>query len=173
MEDYNERISIVPYDPEWQTLFEQESRLLQSLFSADRLRAIEHYGSTAVQNLAAKPIIGILCGFSLIPLFPTEEQILEKIGYSFDRKVHDAYYWKKRTNNQFTLAIVQYLSNDWHDHLLIRDYLRKHPEQVTIYAAVKYQAIADGFDTPVRYRQAKKEYLEQLFADAKQWKQQE
>jgi len=55
-----EEVSIAPYDPAWPESFEREREHLQSCLPADLVRRIEHFGSTAVPGLAAKPIVDIL-----------------------------------------------------------------------------------------------------------------
>src|SRR5947207_6885481 len=55
-----EDISIVPYDPAWPLQFEQEKAHLLTCLPGDLIRRIEHFGSTAIPNLSAKPIVDIL-----------------------------------------------------------------------------------------------------------------
>ncbi|HEY7672610.1 MAG TPA: GrpB family protein, partial [Gammaproteobacteria bacterium] len=55
-----EEVEIRPYDPDWVRLFEQESSHLRSCLPGELIRRIEHFGSTAVPGLAAKPIVDML-----------------------------------------------------------------------------------------------------------------
>src|SRR2546425_13311206 len=55
-----EEIAIAPYDPRWPELFRQEKQHLPSCLPPDLIRRIEHFGSTAVPGLAAKPIVDML-----------------------------------------------------------------------------------------------------------------
>src|SRR2546425_4076862 len=55
-----EEITISPYDPRWPESFRQEKEHLQSCLPKDLVRRIEHFGSTAVPGLAAKPIVDML-----------------------------------------------------------------------------------------------------------------
>lgn len=171
--DQIEPVVIVPYNPYWQPLFEEEAARIRTHINPHRLAALEHYGSTAVPGLAAKPIIGILLGMHSLPLETREQEDLAKLGYSFDKELKGCFYWKKREPRPFTLAIVPYKSSIWYDLLLIRDYLIEHPDRAAEYAAVKYHALEDGFNTLTSYRKAKSKFLDELFMEAKQWKQQE
>ena len=56
----HERVEIVPYDPAWPGLFAEEVARLRAALPADLIGRIEHFGSTAVPGLAAKPIIDML-----------------------------------------------------------------------------------------------------------------
>jgi len=55
-----EEVAIVPYDPVWPKLFSKEKKHLLSCLPRQLIRRIEHFGSTAVPGLAAKPIVDIL-----------------------------------------------------------------------------------------------------------------
>ena len=48
------------YDPAWPVRFEEEARRLQEQFGPEVVGRIEHFGSTAVPGLAAKPIVDML-----------------------------------------------------------------------------------------------------------------
>ena len=56
----HERVEIVPYDPAWPGLFAEEVARLRAALPAELIGRIEHFGSTAVPGLAAKPIIDML-----------------------------------------------------------------------------------------------------------------
>src|SRR5438128_1293529 len=55
-----EEVAITPYDPGWVELFEREKEHLRSCLPGDLIGRIEHFGSTAVPRLAAKPIVDML-----------------------------------------------------------------------------------------------------------------
>jgi GrpB-like predicted nucleotidyltransferase (UPF0157 family) len=55
-----EEVAIVPYDERWPSMFRDEKAHLSACLPPELLGRIEHFGSTAVPGLAAKPIIDIL-----------------------------------------------------------------------------------------------------------------
>jgi GrpB-like predicted nucleotidyltransferase (UPF0157 family) len=55
-----EDVAVVPYDPRWAAMFEEERSHLLSALPHDLVRRIEHFGSTSVPGFAAKPIVDIL-----------------------------------------------------------------------------------------------------------------
>ncbi len=55
------KVSVVEYRPEWREMFEEEKQLLQAVLGEVSAK-IEHIGSTAVNGLAAKPVINIMVG---------------------------------------------------------------------------------------------------------------
>ncbi|MGH9959669.1 MAG: GrpB family protein, partial [Pyrinomonadaceae bacterium] len=56
----HEHVSIVPYDPAWPRLFEVEKDHLLGCLPREMIGRIEHFGSTAIPGLAAKPIVDML-----------------------------------------------------------------------------------------------------------------
>ena len=79
-----EEVAIVPYDPRWPELFRQEKDHLLSCLPSDLIRRVEHFGSTAVPGLAAKPIVDLLV--EVIDLQATQVRIapvLEAQGYDY------------------------------------------------------------------------------------------
>ena len=54
-----EQVAVVPYDPRWPEMFEQERLHLLSCLPSDLVKRIEHFGSTAFPELTAKPIVDI------------------------------------------------------------------------------------------------------------------
>src|SRR5262245_25118318 len=55
-------IEIVCYDPGWADAFTEEQRAIRGRVDASIPLVIEHFGSTAIPGLPAKPIVDILVG---------------------------------------------------------------------------------------------------------------
>jgi GrpB-like predicted nucleotidyltransferase (UPF0157 family) len=53
-------VELVEADPNWPKLFDEEKTVLLAALGGEDVLAIEHFGSTAIPALAAKPIIDIL-----------------------------------------------------------------------------------------------------------------
>ncbi len=75
-EAIREEISIIPYNPEWPNLYETEAAILRYRLPESIVIRIEHFGSTAVLGLSAKPIIDVLVQVSSL------EKTREEIGYT-------------------------------------------------------------------------------------------
>jgi GrpB-like predicted nucleotidyltransferase (UPF0157 family) len=83
-----EEVAIVPYNSRWPTLFREEAVRLRDLLPAGVLGRIEHFGSTAVPGLAAKPIIDMLVEVrSLRAARTIVAPILQTQGYD--------YFWRR------------------------------------------------------------------------------
>lgn len=53
-------VHIMPYNSEWPKMFEREKAHLLNCLPKGLIRRIEHFGSTSIPNLAAKPVIDML-----------------------------------------------------------------------------------------------------------------
>ena len=73
---------LVDYDPQWPTAFADEAARLQQALGPLAKR-IEHYGSTSVPGLRAKPIIDILIGLPQLEDWAKCRRPLEALGYDY------------------------------------------------------------------------------------------
>lgn len=173
-----EEVAIVPYDPRWPVLFEQERLHLQACLPAGLIRRIEHFGSTAVPGLCAKPVVDLL--IEVANLEQTRQQIvpvLEAQGYDYfwrpfsEDGMPPFYAWfikrdreGKRTHH---LHMVESWFELW-DALLFRDYLIGHPESAREYGILKLELAAAHRDDRVEYTRAKSGFIRRVTGIAKQ-----
>ena len=73
-------ITIVPYDRRWVAQFADERRAIRACVDAAIPLVIEHFGSTAIPGVPAKPIIDILLGADR-QHWSTIVQALKRIAY--------------------------------------------------------------------------------------------
>ena len=100
-----ENVAVVPYDPCWRDMFLQERRHLLSCLPADLLKRIEHFGSTAVPGLTAKPIVDILVEVtSLDETRIRIAPILEAQGYD--------YFWRPTWGNDTPPFYAWFIKRD-------------------------------------------------------------
>lgn len=173
-----EEIAIVPYDPQWPELFQQEKAHLHACLPSELIKRIEHFGSTAVPGLVAKPIVDILIEVS--SLEATQDRIvpiLEAQGYEYfwrptygdDGEPFYCWFIKRNTLGKRThhLHFVERHFTEHWDRLLFRDYLIAHPEVALIYEALKMQ-LATALPTDrVAYTRGKTEFVKEVTARAK------
>lgn len=174
-EAIREEISIVPYNPEWPNLFEKEAVFLRSKLPESGVIKIEHFGSTAIPGLAAKPVIDVLVQVS--SLEKTREQIapmLESEGYDYFWRtdVSPAYAWfiKRNAEGKRThhIHMVEADSTLW-DRLYFRDYLREFPGEAKRYAELK-QALCDKYQHDrIAYTEGKTEFVVSVTERAKRY----
>ena len=174
-----EDVSVVPYDPAWPQMFEEEKRHLLDCFPQDMLRRIEHFGSTAIPGLAAKPIVDVLVEVgSLEEAKARIAPVLEAQGYDyFWRATHGEdgppfYAWFiKRNSAGVRTHHIHMVENDFEhwDRLLFRDYLIDHPKTAKEYEALKLALARDYPNDRVAYTQGKTEFVVRVTQVAKEY----
>lgn len=166
-------VVIVDYDPEWPKLYEIERKLIHGLLG-DIIFAIEHVGSTAVPGLAAKPIVDIMIGVQDVEKGRNAcIKPLMELGYSYvpelEKDIPERYFLFRGSakGHSHHIHITQPTTDFWIDHLLFRDYLRKHPSVAKQYGDLK-QSLANVYrDKRVEYGQAKTDFIEDVLLKAR------
>jgi len=173
-----EEVAVVPYDPRWREVFERERRHLLACLPSDLVGRIEHFGSTAVPGLAAKPIVDMLV--EVASLEETKSRIapiLEAQGYDYfwrpswgnDGPPFYAWFIKRDANGKRThhIHMVEAHFEHW-ERLLFRDYLIGHPEASREYGELKMQLSERHRGDRVAYTEAKTAFIQRVTLAAKQ-----
>lgn len=174
-----EQLSIEPYNSTWSLMFREEKKHLLSCLPNELINRIEHFGSTAVPNLAAKPIIDMLV--DVTSLEETKERIvpiLESQGYDYfwrptwgdDVPPFYAWFIKRDVNGIRThhIHMVEHDFEHW-DRLLFKDYLIDHPALAKEYQKLKYQLEEKYKRDRVEYTKRKTEFIQKVTERAKQY----
>lgn len=158
---------IVDYDPKWPGLFKEEERRLLGAFSSDQVD-VQHIGSTAVDGLGAKPILDLLAGVPELKVAERRIADLAALGYEYVAKYESTLperrYFRK---TGFHLHCVVKESRFWCDHLLFRDYLRKHPATARSYLTLKRRLARQFQRDHQGYTDAKSRFIEEVLLQAK------
>ncbi|GIP39296.1 hypothetical protein J31TS4_25760 [Paenibacillus sp. J31TS4] len=111
--EIDERISVVPYDEKWNSLFQSEKANLLKAFGEDVID-IQHFGSTSVQGMSAKPIIDVLIGVKTLDLNLSVTNNLLEQGYEgFGEIGVGRLYFRKWQEYSFNLAVVIWNGEQW------------------------------------------------------------
>ena len=174
-----DEVRSMPYNPIWPVLFEQEKEHLLACLPRELIKRIEHFGSTAVPGLAAKPIIDILVEVTCLE--ETRKRIapsLESQGYEYfwrptwgdDIPPFYAWFIKRDSlgNRTHHIHMVEHHFEHW-DRLLFRDYLIEHPGVAREYQDLKYHLSKAHPDDRIRYTEGKTEFIERVTALAKKY----
>jgi GrpB-like predicted nucleotidyltransferase (UPF0157 family) len=174
-----EHVAVVPYDPAWPASFAQERDHLRACLPRDLVGRIEHYGSTAVPGLAAKPIVDVLV--EVADLEETKRRIapvLEAQGYDYfwrpswgdDGPPFYAWFIKRDAGGRRThhVHMVEAHFEHW-DRLLFRDYLVRHPDVAREYGELKMRLSERHGEDRVAYTEAKTAFIVAVTARAKEY----
>jgi len=174
-----EEISIVPYQPIWPKMFIDEAVFLRKKLPQNLIERIEHFGSTAVPGLSAKPIIDILV--EVTSLDETKIQIvpvLETEGYEYFHRPafgdhgppYYAWFIKRNAEGKRThhIHMVEADSELW-DRLYFRDYLKEFPEIARSYNDLKRNLLKQHPNDRVKYTEEKSEFISSITKKAKEY----
>ncbi len=166
-------IEVVDPDPSWPDQFVTESRAIEKVLRPLEPQ-IEHFGSTAISNLSAKPIIDILIILGDVSVWPQLVSPLASLGYV---------YWVEnpRPDRMFFVKGMSPFGRRRSHHIHVRtpadtaelgfrDWLRGHPADAARYATVKRElAKCFKFDREA-YTAAKGEFIQKIFTQVKTYK---
>ena len=164
-------VEIVPYEPAWPDLFATEAARLRGVLDPGDVLGIQHFGSTAVPGLAAKPIIDILIAVrSLATAKATMIEPIRGLGYAWwaeNPKTDRMFfvkgmppYGKRRTHH---VHLTESAGEMWQRRLPFRDYLRANPDEARRYEELKYDLAARYPTDREQYTDAKTEYIERIY----------
>ena len=160
-------ILVVDYNPEWPKMYEDAAAQLREHI-ADIPHHMEHFGSTAILGIAAKPIIDIMVVVK--ELAPYRERFVQALrGLGYEGLYGDTFpdrlqYARRREGDGMRthhVHVVQEYS-DWRRRLAFRDYLRKHRDEAIRYERLKRKLAAKFGNDFQGYTEAKKDFINTL-----------
>ena len=169
-------IEIVQWKPEWKSLFNKEKNELENILGDIAIR-IEHFGSTAVPDLAAKQTIDILVEI------PSDSWIKNEIIGRM--KLKNYYFIFRKDRNPPYIMFIKGLSlkkekkttyhihmadknhkNLW-DRLYFRDYLIHNKEAAKEYENLKIELAKKFHNDRESYTKGKKNFVDKITSIAK------
>jgi len=166
-------VDVVAYDENWPHLFMSEKKLLSDVFG-DNVTRIEHFGSTSVPGLSAKPIIDIFvfvhdaenaeryndtmksCGYSARGVETTGCLVFNKYQDDLMTRTHKVNVCEE--GNQFST-----------NALLFRDFLRINQEACHQYENLKKELSKKYRNDPIAYGDGKHDLVMEIIAEAQRY----
>ncbi|MDO8980523.1 MAG: GrpB family protein [Afipia sp.] len=164
-----DEVEIVNYNPHWPALFDEEAERLRAMLDPSLIVGLEHFGSTAVPGLSAKPIIDILIAVrSLADAQATFVEPLRNLDYVYwaDNPKTDRMFFVKGmppfgSRRSHHVHVTEPHGEMW-QRLGFRDYLRAHPEEAGTYERLKRRLAAEYRADREAYTDAKSAYIESV-----------
>lgn len=167
LEDFDDSISLVDYDPSWPKQFELTAEWLTGLLGSDIALRIEHFGSTAIPGMPAKPIIDVLIE---IPSFIIAKQ---RVIPLFNNELWE-YWWftdhifiLKRNAPMGQRVLHIHMAPAGHkiwEGMTFRDILRTNSEEARCYASLKKKLAAELGHDREAYTQAKTDFVNEILS---------
>jgi GrpB-like predicted nucleotidyltransferase (UPF0157 family) len=151
-EDWNTLfpVDLFDHDPQWKNIFEEERQRITSFTSSKGIFKIEHFGSSSVPHIKAKPYIDMLIEISRESLF--DENLIAKFedsGYTYfkvpQRDDIDAYmsfgkgYNLNGKKEQIFHIHMCPAENVMWSQIKFRDYLIANPAKAKQYESLKVE----------------------------------
>lgn len=165
--EHNAPITIVDYDPAWPETYAGLERTIREALG-ETARQIEHAGSTSVPGLPAKPIIDIVLA---VPDSADEKSYVPPLeSKGFRLRIREPEWFEHRvlkyTNPDVNLHVFTEGCSEIRKMLVMRDWMRAHPEDRDLYAAEKRRLGAQTWKYVQNYADAKTTVVEEILRAA-------
>lgn len=159
-------VRLVPHDDAWATAAELEADRIRFVLGK-RLLRVHHIGSTAIEGIAAKPIVDLIPVVTSLEVLDAMRERVEAIGYQWWGEYGIAgrrYCTFNDPQNGTRLFNVHFYADgnsEIERHLAFRDYLRANPSLAQEYEALK-RRLASEFSDVNDYAEAKTPWIRSI-----------
>lgn len=153
-------VQLTDYDPRWPALFEREARRIRAALG-DRVRLLEHAGSTSVPGLAAKPIIDMV--LAVVDSASEEDYVppMEAAGYVL--RIREPEWFEHRlfkgTDPAANIHVFTEGTPEIDRMLVFRDWLRSNDDDRRLYEQTKRDLAVREWKHVQHYADAKTEVV--------------
>ncbi len=165
----NDEVALVEYDRQWPAQYEEIAGWLRHTLPPELVLRVEHYGSTAIPGIPAKPVIDILLEV------PSFAEARRQLIPAFNRP--DSEYWWYHDHMVFIVRDRPMGVRKYHLHvapaghpvwdgLAFRDYLRSHPTAAERYAALKRKLASQHLADREAYTDSKAQFVREITKQA-------
>ena len=146
--------------PLWAPLYREEEQGLRAALGP-ALLGIEHYGSTSVGGIKAKPIIDIVAGIARLEDGPALAAPLAALGYDYVGAdvVPGHHIYGKGEDRTHLLHVIEYGGPIWTEALCFRDALRADAGLAREYEALKIALSEKYSERRADYTAAKASFI--------------
>jgi GrpB-like predicted nucleotidyltransferase (UPF0157 family) len=171
MED---EVQLEDYDVRWPEKFAVEAVRIRDVFGEANVIAVEHFGSTAIPGLVAKPIIDLLVIVHSLAEAKNAVEPMHSLGYAYwyDNPRQDRLFFVKglppngpRTHH---VHVTEPRGEMAETRLPFRDYLRTHDDARDAYASLKRELASRHQSDREAYTEAKADFVNGIVAKAHQ-----
>lgn len=160
------KVSLLPHDDRWKEEFLEIKDRIQKLWDGNLLD-IQHFGSTAIKGIYAKPILDIAI---VVKTFKNMDiDIMKLAGYDYcgpQNEERDRYLFVLRGEKELSLQHLHCYepeNGDYRRCIGFRDYLNNHPDEAFAYSELK-QKLAKKFpDDRFAYADGKRDFIESIY----------
>ncbi|MDP4086547.1 MAG: GrpB family protein [Bacillota bacterium] len=168
------KVRLSDFNENWAHMYQVETQLLKAIFGDEIIR-FEHFGSTSVHGMKAKPVIDMMCIVKNIRKIDKFNEKMSSLGYDVAGEwgIEGRRLFRKGGENRsHHIHFYQFDNPQIKRHLIFRDYLRSHPEEVVRYSNFK-EELTKRFENTRDYSPAKKSFVKEMEQRALGWSEKE
>lgn len=167
-------VELKEYQHEWKINAENTIHLIWLILGNTAID-IQHIGSTAIENIYAKPIIDIVIGVRELNDIKSYIDVLEENQIFFrnaDVKgqllfVMGDFKHDTRTHH---IHVVKWNDDAWNNYIDFRDFLNSFPEKAAEYNSLKQNLARQYAADRKSYTIGKQELINKILIEAKGWR---
>ncbi|GLQ57252.1 GrpB family protein [Devosia nitrariae] len=155
---------LVDYDPAWPAEFVAERERLTAALGTIA-KGIEHYGSTSVVGMRAKPLLDILVGVLPLADWACCPEPLAALGYDYAENAGVAGHYifgrgPEAGVRTHLVHVVEFQGESWRSNLAFRQALRGDAALRQAYVAIKEAAVAQAPVGRGKYTALKRDFID-------------
>lgn len=163
-------LEIYDYREDYPKIYEKEKEELLKLYK-DKIKTIDHVGSTSIKNIKSKPIIDILIQTDDLDDFKAyTESNIEGETYTVKKEptMGGDYLIRKEENGKVKAFIHVYKTNDMNGltSIMFRDYLNSHEDEKKRYEQLKLELYKKYKNERKLYTHGKDQYIKDVITKA-------
>lgn len=163
-------LEIYDYQEDYPEIYEKEKTELLKIYK-DKIKTIDHVGSTSIKNIKSKPIIDILIQTDDLDDFKAyTESNVEGETYTVKKEptMGGDYLIRKEENGKVKAFIHVYKTNDMNGltSIMFRDYLNSHEDEKKRYEQLKLELYNKYKNERKLYTLGKDKYIKDVIAKA-------
>lgn len=167
-------MKVLPYNKKWAEDYQQIKNLLLNIFS-DLVIEIQHFGSTSINGMSAKPIIDVMIIVNDILKVDDFNPKMIETGYKpkgengMPGRRYFQYFHEDGVNHTQHIHVYEKNNPAVIDQLMFRDYLRIDKDAFEQYLQVKINASEMFRYLPIDYTNAKTDCVNEIMSKARNY----
>ncbi|TYR74106.1 GrpB family protein [Rossellomorea vietnamensis] len=163
------QVILTDHSNNWKRLFQKEKQLLINIIG-ESIEDIEHFGSTSIEGIKAKPVLDILVGVNRMEDFNKFDRSLMKAeGYYHlpgvklqGKQVFAKFSDLETLTKTHILHVVEFKGKWWNEHLTFRHYLNSHPLAAKEYEELKNKLASQYPADESAYTEGKYQFVQDI-----------
>lgn len=163
-------LELLDYREDYKEIYEEEKEELLKIYK-DKIKQIDHVGSTSIKGIKSKPIIDILVQTDDLDDFKEyTESTVEGEIYTVKKEptLGGDYLIRKEEDGKVKALIHVYQTGDMNGitSIMFRDYLNNHEDERKRYEALKIELYNKYKNERKKYTSGKDQYIKEVIAKA-------